>query len=98
MEFERGDGEGPLERAPPSSPPTGGPYFTPSGGVLASLCRVSKIMTMRIRGIVHGQHVLVLVDSGEIHNFIDAQLVQRIGITIAEFEGFSVPVPRDMTM
>ena len=40
----------------------------------------------------------VLVDSGATHNFINAQLVQRRGITTKEFEGFSILVPGDRTM
>lgn len=53
---------------------------------------------MRIRGTVQGQHVSALVDSGTSHNLIDAQMVQRRGITTKEFEEFSVPVSKDMTM
>lgn len=37
----------------------------------------------------------ILVDSRHTHNFIDAQLVQRRGLTTTEFEGFSVLVPDD---
>lgn len=40
----------------------------------------------------------MLVDSGATHNFIDAQLVQRRGLTTAEFEGFTVLVPGDCTI
>jgi hypothetical protein len=34
--------------------------------------------------------VTVLVDGGAPHNFIDASLVERKGITTEAFEGFSV--------
>lgn len=40
---------------------------------------------------------LSLVDNGAIHNFIDAQMVQRRGITTTDFEGFSVLIPGDRT-
>jgi len=40
----------------------------------------------------------VLVDSGATHNFIDVQLVQGRGVTIDEFEGFSVLVLGDRTI
>ena len=40
----------------------------------------------------------MLVDSGATHNFIDAQLVRRRGLTTAEFEGFSILVPNDRTI
>lgn len=45
-----------------------------------------------------GQRVSVSVDSGATHNFIDAQMVQRRGITTEEFEGFSILVLGDRTM
>lgn len=53
---------------------------------------------MRIKGTVQGQCVYILVDIGATHNFIDAQMVQRRGITTAEFEGFSVLILGDRTM
>jgi len=57
-----------------------------------------KFLTLRIRGTVQGQKVSVLVSSGATHNFIDAQLVQRRGLTTTEFEGFLVLVPGDHTI
>ena len=92
-----GDGESLAERGPPP-PPQGGASFAPSGGVLASLFKVPKFLTLRIRGTIQGQGVSIIVDSGATHNFIDAQLVQRTGLTTAKFEGFSVLVPGDRTM
>lgn len=88
-----GDGESLADRGPPPPPPQGRASF--AGGVLASLCGVPKFLTLRIRGTIQGQQVLVLVDSGATHNFIDAQLVQRRGLTMTEFEGFSILVPGD---
>jgi len=90
LELGRRDCEAHAERGPPPPPPT--------GGVLASLHGVPKFLTLRIRGTVQGQRVSILVDSGSTHNFIDAQIIQRQGITIMELEGFSVLVPGDMTM
>jgi len=96
--FEMGgdDSATPQEGGPP--PPTGGVSFAPFKGVLASLRGVHRSLTLRIRGTVQGKCVSVLVDSGATHNFIDAQLVQRRGITTKEFQGFSVLVPEDKTM
>ena len=59
---------------------------------------VPKYLTLRVRGIVQGQHVSVLVDSGATHNFIDAQQVQQRGIPTERFYGFSVLVPGPRTM
>jgi hypothetical protein len=39
-----------------------------------------------------------LVDGGATHNFIDASLVARRGLRIAEFEGFHVAVADGYTM
>ena len=55
-------------------------------------------MTLRVRGSILDQRVLVLIDSGATHNFIDAQLVQRRAIPTDDFEGFSVLVPGARTM
>ena len=67
--------------------------FAPTAGVLASLRGASKYLTLRVYGTVQGQRVSVLVDSGAMHNFIDAHLVQRRGIQTESFDGFFVLVP-----
>ena len=72
--------------------------FSSMGGTLATLRGVPKYLTLRVRGTILGQRVLVLVDSGATHSFIDTQLVQRRGIHIADFEGFSVLVLGARTM
>lgn len=67
-------------------------------GTLASLRGVPKYLTLRVQGSVMNQRVSVLIDSGAIHNFIDAHLVQRRAIPTDTFEGFSVLVPGYRTM
>ena len=61
-----------------SPPPlgTGGVAFSPIGEALAALQGVLKYLTLRVCGTVRGQGVLVLVDSGATHNFIDAEMVE----------------------
>ena len=39
-----------------------------------------------------------MVDSGETHNFIGAEMVERRSIQTESFDGFSVLVPGDQTM
>jgi hypothetical protein len=57
------------------------------------LYRVSPNFTpSRIRGVVQGQRVIVLIDGGETHNFIDSTLVAKRGIHTMNFEGFDVAV------
>lgn len=58
----------------------------------------TQIFDIEDKGHNAKTRVSVLVDSGVTHNFIDAQMVQRRGITTEEFEGFSVLVLGDMTM
>ena len=59
---------------------------------------IPQYLTLRVQGSIQDQRVLVLIDSGATHNFIDAQLVQRRAIPIDGFEGFLVFVPRARTM
>ena len=42
------------------------------GGVIPTLSRVPRFHDLRVRGVVHGHTVGVLIDGGETHNFIDA--------------------------
>eukprot|EP00253_Pinus_taeda_P004408 PITA_04408 len=83
-DVEAGDSraiQGPL---PPPPPAVGGASFAPIGGALAALRGVPKYLTLRVRGTVHGQRVSVLVDSGATHNFIDAQMVERRGLSVTK--------------
>lgn len=63
-------------------PPPDGDFFIPTGGVIASLRGVPNYLTLRIRGMVQGQCVAILVDSGATHNFIDAQMLQWRGTSL----------------
>jgi hypothetical protein len=66
-------------------------------GTIASLSGIPRFHTFRMRG-VQGHRVTVLVDGGASHNFIDASLVERKGITTEAFEGFSVIIPGEDTL
>jgi hypothetical protein len=65
---------------------------------LASINGVPKFNTFRMRGVLQGKKVLVLIDGGASHNFIDSSLLQRRHIPTMEFEGFRVEVARGHTM
>jgi transposase InsO family protein len=65
---------------------------------LASISGVPKYNTFRMRGVLQGQKVSVLIDGGASHNFIDSTLLQRRHIPTVEFEGFKVEVARGSTM
>jgi hypothetical protein len=45
-----------------------------------------------MRGVLQGQKVLVLIDVGTSHNFIDSALLKRRHIPTIEFKGFHVEV------
>ena len=61
-------------------------------GVIATLSGVPRFHTLRIKGVVQGHKVGVLVDGGATHNFIDATWVAKWGILTENFEGFTVAV------
>jgi hypothetical protein len=65
---------------------------------LASISGVPKYNTFRMRGVLQGQKISVLIDGGASHNFIDSSLLQRRHIPTVEFEGFKVEVAGGSTM
>lgn len=38
-----------------------------------------NVQTMKVNGLVNGQFVTILLDSGSIHNFIDSWLFKKFG-------------------
>jgi hypothetical protein len=67
-------------------------------GVIASLSDIPRFHTFRMRGGVQGHRVIVLVDGGASHNFIDSSLVEQKSIVAESFGGFSVVIPRENTL
>jgi hypothetical protein len=65
---------------------------TEEKATLASISGVPRYNTFSMRGVLQGQKVLVLIDGGASHNFIDTTLLQRRHIPIVEFEGLKVEV------
>ena len=65
---------------------------------LASISGVPKYNTFRMRGVLQGQRVSVLIDGGASHNFIYATLLKRRHIPTVEFEGFKVEVASESIM
>ena len=62
------------------------------GGVIATLSRVPRFHTLRVKGVAQGHRVGVLIDGGETRNFIDAAWVAKQGIPTEKFEGFTIAV------
>lgn len=48
--------------------------------------------TLRLRGIVQHKPVMILVDSGSTHSFIDAGFSQRISLPVCDSKPFEVQV------
>jgi hypothetical protein len=65
---------------------------------LASISGVPKYNTFRMRGVLQGHRVSVLIDGGASHNFIDSALLKRRHVPTVEFEGFKVEVAGGGTM
>jgi hypothetical protein len=76
-----------TEEQPPCRPPTSAGIHPPvvpqpyeqangwkptKGGVIATLSGVPRYDTLRIRGTIHGQQEITLMDGGVTHNFIVA--------------------------
>ena len=59
---------------------------------ITTLSSVHIFHTFRIKGVLQGQWVTVLIDGGETHNFIDSTLVAKRGIPMMNFERFDVAV------
>jgi len=66
--------------------------------VIASINGVPKFITFRMRGVLQGQRVIVLIDGGASHNFIVVALMNTRKIPTVEFEGFLVEVAGRRTM
>ena len=57
---------------------------------LNSLIGLTIPGTMKLRGEIRGQEVVVLINCGATHNFISWDLVQQMGISLSDTSGFNV--------
>ncbi|XP_059065756.1 uncharacterized protein LOC131857345 [Cryptomeria japonica] len=64
----------------------------------ALLTSIQQEGSFRMRGVLAGQKVITLLDTGATHNFIDARLVEKRGIQTEEFEGIRVRVANGYTL
>jgi hypothetical protein len=61
---------------------------------MASMSVFLRYHTFRVRGVLQGYRVTILINGGASHNFIDGNMVERRGILIEEFDGFTVVISR----
>lgn len=55
---------------------------------ITTLSGKPRFNSFKLRGVLQGQQLIVLVDSGATHNFIDSTLIAKRGIQTEDFEGF----------
>ena len=59
---------------------------------------VHRFHTLRMQGVLQRQKIIVLVDVGATHNFIDSALLERTKVPTDPFEGFTMVIPGNHTM
>ena len=67
-------------------------------GKIAILSGVLRFHSLRLKDKIQGQKVMVLVDCGATHNFIDATVVERRNLQGETFNGFTVIIPSNNSM
>lgn len=60
--------------------------------IIASMSIFPKYHTSRVKRVLVGHKVMVLIDSGVSHNFTDATMVEQRGIPTEEFDGFVIVI------
>jgi hypothetical protein len=60
---------------------------------MASMLGFPRYHTFRVRGVLQGHKVTILIDGGASHNFIDGNMFERRGILTEEFDGFTLVIP-----
>lgn len=67
-------------------------------GTLATILGAPRYHSFCVRRFLQGQKVIVLIDSGATHNFIDEGLVDKLGLKTIFLEGFNVIVANGYTI
>lgn len=57
---------------------------------LCSVIGLTNPKTMKIKGEIGGQQVIIMIDPGATHNFISLKTVEQLGIPITKTGGFRV--------
>ena len=63
-----------------------------------SVVGLTTPQTMKLRGDIEGQPVVILIDGGATHNFITAEVVQQLGLEREETVGYGVILGTGMTI
>ncbi|KAL8115464.1 hypothetical protein AgCh_022091 [Apium graveolens] len=65
---------------------------------LNTIMGCSSARTLRLKATVNNHAVIVLVDSGSTHNFIDARMAAKLQLTVMPTESFNVRVANGTTL
>lgn len=57
---------------------------------LDSKAGLSSTRTIKLRGSIKGQEVVILIDSGASHSFVSTGVVQHIGLQFSSTKGYGV--------
>lgn len=63
-----------------------------------SVVGLTSPKTMKMKGTINGQEVVVLIDFGATHNFISSKLVRKLKIAVTETNGYEVHVGSRMVV
>ncbi|KAH9311173.1 hypothetical protein KI387_026208, partial [Taxus chinensis] len=86
------DQQSDVEESEVDRPPEESGDEKESVGVLAQLSSFQRNESFKVRGMIKGQRIVALIDTGATHNFIDEVVVAKKGLQTEEFEGFKVMV------
>ena len=64
---------------------------------MATMTGISQPQTLKFFGDIKGTKVMVLIDSGTIHNFIDPRVAKNLNIFIYPSSNFQVSIPWNKT-
>lgn len=62
---------------------------------LHSTVGITQPNTMKLQGELHGNPIMVLIDSGASHNFISSELVGTLGLAVTPSKEFGVKMGDD---
>lgn len=63
-----------------------------------SVVGLTSRKTMKVRGTVEGQDVVILIDSGATHNFMLWELIRKLNLPITKTNGYRVQVGTGMVV
>eukprot|EP01018_Ginkgo_biloba_P002087 Gb_15568 [translate_table: standard] len=65
---------------------------------LVAMLGITQYQTLRVRSKVKGRTIVLLVDSGNTHNFIDSKLVSSTELKVEPLQNFQLAVANDTMM